>query len=57
MMMICFFIGNSAFADVTVNVCYLDGAGDPGTKVLFNAVSVSAITDSVYTNSKYIFKS
>ncbi|MBI9039370.1 MAG: carboxypeptidase regulatory-like domain-containing protein [Bacteroidales bacterium] len=53
MMMVCFFIGYSAFADVTVNgFCYLNGVSDhSGTKVLFNAVSASAVTDSVYTNT------
>jgi hypothetical protein len=53
MMMICFFIAQSAFADVTVDgYCYLEGETDhSGTKVLFNAASPSAVTDSVYTNS------
>ncbi|MBI9037072.1 MAG: right-handed parallel beta-helix repeat-containing protein [Bacteroidales bacterium] len=53
MMMICFFIAYSAFADVTVDgFCYLEGETDhSGTKVLFNAVSPSAVTDSVYTNA------
>jgi len=53
LMIICIFIANLAFADVTVNgFCYLEGAGNhSGTKVLFNAVSASAVTDSVYTNT------
>ena len=53
MMMICFFIAHSAFADVTVDgFCYLEGETDhSGTKVLFNSASPSAVTDSVYTNS------
>ena len=53
MMMICFFIAHSAFAEVTVDgFCYLEGETDhSGTKVLFNAVSPSAVTDSVYTNT------
>jgi parallel beta-helix repeat protein len=53
MMMICFFIAHSAFADVTVDgFCYLEGETDhSGTKVLFNAASPSAVTDSVYTNA------
>ena len=53
MMMICFFIAHSAFAEVTVDgFCYLEGETDhSGTKVLFNSASPSAVTDSVYTNS------
>ena len=51
-----FLVGShSAFADTrsaTVDgYCYLEGAeSHEGTKILFNAVSPSAITDSTYTN-------
>jgi len=51
LMILTIIIGQSAFADVTVDgFCYLEGETDhSGTKVLFNAVSPSAVTDSVYT--------
>ncbi len=55
-LMILIIIGHGAIADVKSitadGFCYLEGAGDhSGTKVLFQAVSPSAVTDSVYTNA------
>ncbi len=54
LMLICFFIGQTASADVKSvtadGFCYLESASDhSGTKVLFTAITPSAQTDSVYT--------
>ena len=53
MMILTIIITHSAFADVTINgFCYLEGGTNhSGTKVLFNAVSPTAVTDSTYTLS------
>ncbi len=45
------------YATITVDgFCYLENATDhSGTKVLFNAVSASAVTDSIFTNTNGSF--
>ncbi|MCK4357527.1 MAG: right-handed parallel beta-helix repeat-containing protein [Candidatus Cloacimonetes bacterium] len=46
------FIANNAFGIPVDGFCYLENASDhSGTKILFEAVSPSAVTDSTFTNS------